>query len=99
MKTDSCVHLSSCIHIVPAVERNMSQLLLPSEFGLTIDGRKLKLEIGVSSALDLILLGYCGSFFCDGPWRYYIYFTKNMMRVSRTDRICIALYGRNDSSL
>lgn len=65
MKTDFCVHLSSFIHILPAVERTMSQILLPSEFGFTIDGRKLKLEIGVSSALDLILLGYCGSFFYD----------------------------------
>lgn len=40
-------------------------LLLTTEFGLKVDGRELKLEIGVSSAWDLILLGHSSSFLYD----------------------------------
>lgn len=53
------------LYVLPALERTMSLLLLTTEFVLKIDERKLKLEIGVPSAWDLILLGYRSSILHD----------------------------------
>lgn len=84
---------------LPALERTVSQSLFTSEFGVKINERKLKLEIGVSFALDLILFGYCGSFLCDldimRPW------SKKIMNLSGfLYRVpSSALYWRNYSIL